>query len=561
MRRFPLIRACLLALVLLVGWTRQASALTVYYDPDATLSAQVTAIVPDRMPPSVPILIKPDNGSTITTPKPPFQWIGSTDNVGISHYELWLNGELLYDTILPESITTDQFQLVYDPIANTFILTPATNLPDGVYTWQVIAVDTSGNRTVSATWTFIIDTTAPLLVISTIDGQEVNIRSDNANSLPTEPIVISTPSPLITGFTEPGSSLQVVISINGQEERFALQVAADGSWALQLNNLPADTVITLTFISTDQFGHTTIIQPVLLLYTVVAPITSVSPTRKPLLPVATPSPLPGLVVSPYPTPIDGAPLIGALTRSMSAAEIAPSILKIVRDATNWSGLSVVNVLVLISPTLLAIALLAYKIGWLTQGWSWKLLFWVIGWRGRFVRDGRVFDQASLDGVWLTTVLLVEVDSAVTSTAKKRVYYTITNKDGFFILPFLDSASYQLKPIGEHLLYPSMTKRTNDQPWNRYYQNDTVYKSEGKALPYIEIPVDILKQRSKFAREVVNASHWRGWLINVQLVLMVLVILLSPSIINIMALPILGGLVLWSRDKEGRSKYDQYLGLQ
>ena len=107
----------------------------------------------------------------------------------------------------------------------------------------------------------------------------------------------------------------------------------------------------------------------------------------------------------------------------------------------------------------------------------------------------------------------------------------------------------------------MTKRTNDQPWNRYYQNDTVYKSEGKALPYIEIPVDILKQRSRFAREVVNASHWRGWLINVQLALMVLVILLSPSIINILALPILGGLVLWSRDKEGRSKYDQYLGLQ
>jgi hypothetical protein len=94
---------------------------------------QVVITVPDTSPPSVPNLITPTNGVTLTVARPVFDWTNATDNVGVVSYTLVLTGS----SVVSYTASGSKF-------------TPAGDLAEGSYTWSVIAHDAAGNQSAAA---------------------------------------------------------------------------------------------------------------------------------------------------------------------------------------------------------------------------------------------------------------------------------------------------------------------------------------------------------------------------------------------------------------------------
>ncbi|HSW90042.1 MAG TPA: carboxypeptidase regulatory-like domain-containing protein [Patescibacteria group bacterium] len=113
-------------------------------------NVNVTATVVDTIPPSVPVLISPPNGSTVSTFRPTFVWQESTDAQGIAKYQLYIDGFLYQDNL---QVTT---------------FTPPADLSPGTHTWKIVAFDTSGNQSESETWVFTIEVAGVALVTETI---------------------------------------------------------------------------------------------------------------------------------------------------------------------------------------------------------------------------------------------------------------------------------------------------------------------------------------------------------------------------------------------------------
>lgn len=144
-------------------------------DPkSATNSA--TATVPASSPstgdttaPSVPILIRPVDGTVTGDNKIEFVWRLSTDpNGNTVIYTLYLNGVATYLGIsnIGNSIGSG-YTARLD--GNEIKLVPTLPIPDGVYSWYVTASDPSGNTSQSASWSLVIDTLAPHILITDID--------------------------------------------------------------------------------------------------------------------------------------------------------------------------------------------------------------------------------------------------------------------------------------------------------------------------------------------------------------------------------------------------------
>ena len=104
----------------------------------------------DLIPPSVPLLISPDDGAVINDSTPDFVWHSSSDNLsGIHHYEV----EVAQDPSFAGST-------VY-PSTDTVLTIPSA-LTDGMWYWRVLAVDSAGNYgNPSDSRNFEVDTDVP----------------------------------------------------------------------------------------------------------------------------------------------------------------------------------------------------------------------------------------------------------------------------------------------------------------------------------------------------------------------------------------------------------------
>ncbi len=81
-------------------------------------------VAPDNTPPASFSLLGPENGSE-PSQSPLLEWQASSDESGILHYEVWVNGVNI------ENVTSTSYQ---------------TSLENGCYEWWVVAVDMFGNR-------------------------------------------------------------------------------------------------------------------------------------------------------------------------------------------------------------------------------------------------------------------------------------------------------------------------------------------------------------------------------------------------------------------------------
>lgn len=217
----------------------------------------ITASVVDTIPPSIPLLVAPPDTSIQTTTKPTFIWQLSTDEQGMGKYELWLDGNLLYDNIPLTSTTNASYTLVFED--GEYKLTPKTDLAQGSHTWFIKAVDIYDNKSTSATWSFTVDTVGPLIIVTGVGNTTQDIRSDNTASVPLTPIRLSDNEPVITGTGEVGSTLQMVLVIPGHPNQITTITLTSSTFSFTLPVLPIDTIIYISFTSSDVVGNTSVI--------------------------------------------------------------------------------------------------------------------------------------------------------------------------------------------------------------------------------------------------------------------------------------------------------------
>jgi hypothetical protein len=231
-----------------------------------TRTVNVTATVPNNNPPSVPILISPDNGSKSSTTIVTFIWHSSTDDFAMGKYQLFVDGSLLFDDLPPDAVKNTA-QYSYKEINGIATLALKYALAEGDHTWKVRAYDNDNNRIDSATWSFTIDSTAPILTITGVGEVETSISAQDVNTIPVDPIEIYDSSPTISGYTESSATMQLSYVIpagfSGAGTHILYVTAyTTGLYQFNLPVLPPSAVIRFQILSRDSVGNSTIIDNV-----------------------------------------------------------------------------------------------------------------------------------------------------------------------------------------------------------------------------------------------------------------------------------------------------------
>lgn len=266
----------------------------------------VFATIPDTTPPSVPILIEPSDGSLLGDNTPSFKWYEATDNMGLSHYVFYLNGNIYYNNLPLTNTENSIFTLTYDSLEGIYTITPKNSLSDNSYTWKIAAVDYADLSSSSDTWDFRIDTLAPNFTLTKIGDTSVNISAGSVVS--NTPVIIFQDDaianePTLIASGEPNSSVKLTVIVPGDADKiYTTNIDGNGYYEIKLGILPRDTDIRLDFIITDQIGHISVLEKVyfriqLQYWPTTTPTSTptISPTTDPSL---TPSPSVSLSVKP-----------------------------------------------------------------------------------------------------------------------------------------------------------------------------------------------------------------------------------------------------------------------
>jgi len=259
----------------------------------------VTASVKDSTNPTIPVLVSPENGSLLSTNLVTFIWKESTDDAGIAKYQLIVDGSVWLDNVGPGAETETDYTLTVS--SGSLTLVPKKTLGDGSHTWKVKAFDANGNTSESATWSFTVDTTAPVITISAIDGTSVSITSKDTSSIPATAISVPKNEPELKGSTDGGITVKLILTVPGRPT-YSTQTTSDGTGAFSftLPILPTGVVITAQLQAVDAVGNTGVLDNLLFI---------IPPTKIPIInPGLIPTATPGIIPLPTPTATPGLPL-------------------------------------------------------------------------------------------------------------------------------------------------------------------------------------------------------------------------------------------------------------
>lgn len=234
-------------------------------------STSVTATVPGE--PDTPTLISPANNSTISSTAPTFIFNPSLGAVYVTHYQLWLDGNLNTNNIGNSTITITTNAL--------------TALTQGQHTWMIKALGEYGTSRNSATWTFTIDTTAPLILINQVAEHETSLSSLDLTTIPPGlTFATNQRQPVIAGQSEANAQITLVLTSQITAYTLTTTALADHTFSFQPSaNLNPDTY-SVTVISTDLSGNTTTLPEFTLIINFVPTITLFN----------LPSPLPAITI-------------------------------------------------------------------------------------------------------------------------------------------------------------------------------------------------------------------------------------------------------------------------
>ncbi|ENM1949012.1 Ig-like domain repeat protein, partial [Citrobacter braakii] len=122
-----------------------------------------------------------------------------------------------------------------------WFVSPGSNIPDGTYTYEVVATDEAGNAaTIKNTLT--IDTTAPATTLVLSSDTDSGMQGD---------FLTNNTRPVLTGVTEPGA--KVILTINGTAHEIIADM--DGQWTLAVDPALNDGVYDISLEVTDIAGN------------------------------------------------------------------------------------------------------------------------------------------------------------------------------------------------------------------------------------------------------------------------------------------------------------------
>lgn len=504
----------------------------------------VTATVPDIIAPSIPILVSPTNNSSVNTAKPPFVWQGSTDNVGVDHYVLYLDGSIYIDDIPITATDTSSYTLTVS--GNEYTLTPKNNINNGTHTWKVQAVDAAENIRDSATWSFTIDTQAPTLVITQIGEESTSISSQDSSTLPDPYLEIDENEPTIAGTTEANTSIQLTLIIPSQSNQvYNFDSNGSGNWSVDFPILPREQVLTMNFIVTDDVGNVTVLNDVKFLIkqqfifgtptntptvtpTSTPPAPTLSPTPEPTLPpgvtatqtpiaTLTSTPIPGIILTPTnpPSPFTppGLPNAGLINITEIIRSIFPNIQPIPYTPPKEVLQNVINAvipeavteaipevvkdiarelapagsaLVVSTLPLTATVALASQFGW---GLSLQILIRILQALGILPPprpQGLVFNSQTEDPVPFAILNIQKIGTVTTQEV------VVTNTDGVYGGISFSPGKYKISVQQQEFLFPTARPRPQYLSMYEYYKGENFeIKSNDKEQLFL-IPLDPIR---------------------------------------------------------------------
>lgn len=243
-------------------------------DPQIS-DSPVTATIPsasaspggDTIPPTVPVLLRPTDGSVTSDPTPEFVWRQAEDpNSNFVAYTLYIDGVPRHLGISSTGNSAKTGPGGHTATLDTteVRLIPLEPLSDGEYKWKVSAYDNGGNETYSDEWTVIIDTTAPPVTVTDIDIHHgLTLSSQNPASVPEGTIFdITGPKDVyITIVTEKYTSVSITFSReDGGAAGHASGSTGDQTSLVLYSHLDLGTYI-VTVSATDRANLVTILPP------------------------------------------------------------------------------------------------------------------------------------------------------------------------------------------------------------------------------------------------------------------------------------------------------------
>lgn len=216
-------------------------------------------IVKETVAPVITIT-SPSNGARVTNSNQPvtFTVIDEAGGSGIDleSVVVKLDGSAVSAGEVTHSAVTNGYSFTY---------TPASPMGDGSHTVTVDASDNDGNAAAQKSTTFIVDTVAPSL----------NVTS------PTDGLVTNNASITVTGTTNDATSSPVTVTVQlNSQDQGAVTVGSDGSFSKAITLANGANVIVVT--STDQAGKSTSVTINVTLDTSVPQIVSATITPNPV---------------------------------------------------------------------------------------------------------------------------------------------------------------------------------------------------------------------------------------------------------------------------------------
>lgn len=232
--------------------TDDAGNETTVTSSDTQLGSNLRLVVKEKVAPVIAITA-PTASARLTNNKPTIKWKVTDDDSGVA--ESTVSIKIDSGTAITTGFTKTAITGGYE-----FSYTPSTALADGSHTIAFNAKDNDGNAAAQKTVTFVVDTVAPTL---TITSPNDNIKVNQATCV-------------VSGTTNDATSSPVSVTINGT----SATVGADGSFSksITLN----EGTNTITIVATDSAGKSTTVTRTVTLDTGAPTFVSVSINPNPV---------------------------------------------------------------------------------------------------------------------------------------------------------------------------------------------------------------------------------------------------------------------------------------
>ena len=540
----------------------------------------VTATVPDIIDPSTVILIDPTDEELLNDATPTFIWQQASDNVGVSHYQLWIDGSIYFDLIPITNTSNGSYTLTYNSDNGQYSLTPSASLSNGAHTWQVLAFDAADNNSSSVIWDFTIDTQAPSFIITSIGPESTAISAQDINSVPEEVIELEDNEPILSGTGEAGASVQVTVSIPSQANQIInFTISDDGTWSFQLGILPRDTIITLNFVITDEAGNVSILSNLKILIIQEFIVFPPTPTPTPIPPSPTPTPTLAPGETPAPTPVP-TPTVPPVTPpppiikipilppkeiveivKQEVTQLVPSVftdtfenipqqvLIVAQAIGNTIGPVGVAVTAAALPTIGFIATLLQ----LGQQLSWTLILKILQALGLIPPSkpqGIVYNSITNEPV---AFALLTIQSTPTKTGDVVIETLVTDVNGIYQGVRLPVGDYTITASHQDFVFPTASKRPSFATMQDFYTGEVFTVSSSESQQLFLIPVDPRKESAQTEKSSQLRKTVRRILQKIRvtdffwplLTMSIIITLLYPTPINFIVLGIYG-IFLWKR---------------